>query len=65
MNQRYANDIGSIGRSKISHNIFQQIVSLENLFLASREFRCGKRNKLDVQLFKLTWKIIFSKFGKN
>lgn len=32
--------------------IFDEIISLENLFLAWREFRRGKRNKLDVQQFE-------------
>ena len=31
---------------------FQKIISLENLFLAWREFRRGKRKKFDVQLFE-------------
>ncbi|EKD22880.1 MAG: RNA-directed DNA polymerase (reverse transcriptase) [uncultured bacterium] len=37
---------------KIVHNIFNQIISLENLFLAWKEFRRGKRSKLDVQEFE-------------
>ena len=34
------------------HNIFDKIISLENLFLAWQEFRRGKRNKPDVQKFE-------------
>jgi len=36
-----------------SHKIFDEIISLENLFSAWREFRRGKRNKPDVQEFEL------------
>ena len=32
--------------------IFEQIISLENLFLAWQEFKCGKRSKSDVQSFE-------------
>lgn len=48
---------------KIDH-IFEKIISLENLFSAWQEFKCGKRSKKDVQkfefnlednLFKLQW----------
>ena len=35
-----------------SHKIFEEIISLENLFLAWNEFRKGKRNKIDVQEFE-------------
>lgn len=35
-----------------NHKIFDEIISLENLFLAWREFRKGKRSKLDVQEFE-------------
>ncbi|MDP3999656.1 MAG: reverse transcriptase domain-containing protein [bacterium] len=35
-----------------SHNIFERIISLENLFLAWKEFRRGKRKKSDVQQFE-------------
>lgn len=38
-------------RGKISHNIFDKIISLENLFLAWDEFKKGKRSKNDVQRF--------------
>ena len=33
-------------------NLFNEIISLENLFLAWHEFRKGKRKKLDVQVFE-------------
>ncbi|MFH1099217.1 MAG: reverse transcriptase domain-containing protein [Candidatus Uhrbacteria bacterium] len=32
--------------------MFEQIIILENLFAAWREFRCGKRRKPDVQVFE-------------
>ncbi len=35
------------------HNVFNKIISLENLFSAWLEFRKGKRHKLDVQIFEL------------
>jgi len=35
-----------------SHIIFDKIISLENLFLAWREFRRGKRKKLEIQQFE-------------
>lgn len=35
-----------------SHKIFDEIISLENLFLAWDEFKRGKRNKSDVQEFE-------------
>ena len=37
---------------KIVHNIFNETNSLENLFLAWKEFRRGKRKKPDVQEFE-------------
>jgi len=38
----------------ISHNrLFEQIISLDNLFLAWEKFKIGKTNKLDVQEFNL------------
>ena len=43
---------GGIVRRKVCHNIFEEIISLENLFLAWKEFRRGKRNKIDVQEFE-------------
>lgn len=36
-----------------SENIFEKIISLENLFLAWNEFKKGKENKKDVQRFTL------------
>jgi retron-type reverse transcriptase len=40
-------------RDGFLHNdLFEKIVSLNNLLLAWREFRRGKRNKLDVQAFE-------------
>src|SRR3989344_7087475 len=33
-------------------NLFDQIISYENLFLAWKEFRSGKRKKVDVQAFE-------------
>lgn len=36
----------------VRHNLFSQIVSLENLFLGWKEFRRGKRKKQDVQEFE-------------
>jgi len=41
--------LGGLKRRKICHNIFGEIISLENLFSAWREFRKGKRNKSDIQ----------------
>ena len=43
---------GGLIRKRIYHNIFDEIVSLENLFLAWREFCRGKRKKADVQKFE-------------
>lgn len=37
----------------IHEGIFEQIISLENLFIAWQEFCKGKRNKSDVQVFEL------------
>lgn len=51
MNQRDIKLTSSV-RCKIFHNIFSEIISLENLFLAWDEFKKGKRNKLDVQEFE-------------
>lgn len=36
----------------MEHTIFDQIVSIENLFSAWNEFKKGKRKKLDVQMFE-------------
>jgi len=42
------------GRRIIAHNgSFEEIISLENLFLAWAEFKRGKRSKADVQEFEL------------
>ena len=51
MHQRNINLLGEGIRHKIFHNIFDEIISLENLFSAWNEFKKGKRNKLDVQRF--------------
>jgi len=37
---------------KIYKNLFEEIVSTENLFLAWDKFKNGKRNKKDVRLFE-------------
>jgi len=34
--------------NEIVHSVFEKIISLENLFLAWREFKKGKTNKKDV-----------------
>jgi len=39
-------------KCKIFHNVFEEIISLENLFSAWQEFRLGKRNKPGVQEFE-------------
>jgi len=43
---------GGFKRRIIYHNIFDEIISIENLFLAWREFCRGKRKRLDVQQFE-------------
>jgi len=35
-----------------NHNIFGELISIENLFLAWQEFHRGKKNKPDVQKFE-------------
>lgn len=40
------------GGGIIGHNIFERIISPENLFLAWKEFRRGKRKKADVRQFE-------------
>ena len=35
-----------------SHNVFEKIISLDNLFLAWREFKKGKTGKLDIHEFE-------------
>ena len=55
MHQRHFKLVEPVGggvRRKIIHNIFDEIISLENLFLAWQEFRCGKSNRPDVQQFE-------------
>lgn len=39
------------GDIRICHNIFEKIISLDNLFFAWREFKRGKINKSDVKKF--------------
>lgn len=39
-------------KRKVFHNIFEKIISLENLFLAWKEFSNGKMKKADVLQFK-------------
>lgn len=41
------------GFSNYNFNLFERIISLENLFSAWNEFRLGKENKLDVQEFAI------------
>ena len=44
---------GGLRRKIILHEgVFDQIISLDNLFVAWREFRKGKRSKLDIQAFE-------------
>lgn len=43
---------GGFVRKKICHTIFDTIISVDNLFSAWREFRRGKRKKIDVQNFE-------------
>jgi len=40
---------------KVYTNIFNDIISLENLFLAWDKFKIGKRNRKDVQEFEPTF----------
>src|SRR3989344_2406155 len=40
------------GDKGISHSIFEEIISLENLFLAWKEFKKGKSKKKDIQEFE-------------
>ena len=39
-------------KGRDSHNIFEEIISLENIFLAWKEFKKGKSKKQDVQEFE-------------
>ena len=41
------------GLNSHDFDIFEKIISLENLFFAWNEFRLGKESKLDVQEFGL------------
>lgn len=43
---------GGLSGKEICHNVFEKIISLENLFLAWREFSQGKMKKTDVSEFK-------------
>lgn len=52
VNQRDINLAGGGGLK--SGHIFEQIISLENLFLAWKEFRRGKAKKFDVQEFEFS-----------
>ncbi|NQU83792.1 MAG: RNA-dependent DNA polymerase [Parcubacteria group bacterium] len=54
MNNRNRNIIkASRGYSNITHkSLFEEIISLENLFIAWREFKKGKNKKQDVQQFE-------------
>lgn len=36
----------------ISHNVFEEIISLDNLFLSWREFKRDKSNRWDTQVFE-------------
>ena len=44
--------MGGGGNSRVFHNIFNKIISLDNLYLAWREFVRGKRSRSDVQEFE-------------
>ena len=52
MNNRNRNIFSSNCGIGVSHNIFEKITSLENLFRAWREFKRGKGKKYDVQKFE-------------
>ena len=43
-----------INGNEIHNDVFDQIISLDNLFLAWREFKRGKTKKLEVQEFELS-----------
>jgi RNA-directed DNA polymerase len=47
------NSVGGGGNVICGHSFFDEIISLDNLFLAWQEFSQGKRNKIDVQQFQL------------
>ncbi len=48
-NRDIAKSVGGLN----SHDIFEKVISLENLFTAWNEFKRGKEKKLDVQKFAL------------
>ncbi len=50
-NRKIKTGRGGVKRN-VFHNIFERIISLDNLFLAWDEFKRGKRKKRDVQLFE-------------
>ncbi len=52
MHQRRVKFTKIVGGGLNSHKIFGEIISLDNLFSAWREFRKGKKNRLDVQKFE-------------
>lgn len=43
---------GTPGKIQLTHT-FEEIISIENLLLAWKEFECGKKNRKDVQEFSL------------
>lgn len=45
---------GGLNSRDVCHTLFEEIISLENLLLAWQEFRRGKRNKFDVQVFEFS-----------
>jgi retron-type reverse transcriptase len=52
-NFRVINSVGGGGiKRKIVHNIFDELITLENLFLSWNEFKKGKTKRKDVQEFK-------------
>lgn len=46
--------LGGGRKGRIFHNLFNRVISLENLFKSWREFRKGKRNRSDVQDFEFS-----------
>ncbi|MEK7077876.1 MAG: reverse transcriptase domain-containing protein [Patescibacteria group bacterium] len=52
MRQTGIDSIGGGFNEKVFHNVFNRVISLENLFLAWREFKKGKRKRPDVQDFE-------------
>lgn len=47
MDYRHINTVGG----RYGHGLFEQIISLENLFWAWKEFKRGKTSKIDIQRF--------------